>query len=249
MDPRVKPEDDKLRVSRIANIMLDSPRFEVMPHSMSASTALKPDHNSVPNFTFEEHWLAKGKSIIAGIDEAGRGPLAGPVVAAAVVLDGTNIPNGLDDSKRLSEPRREVLLHEILARAQVGWASVPAFEIDRLNIRQATLKAMRLAISRLPNPADVALIDGRDIPAGLPCDCEAIIGGDGRSLSIAAASIVAKVWRDRHMVDLAQQYPGYGWEKNAGYPTAVHKSGLENLGVTPHHRRSFKPVHNILYQE
>ena len=128
-------------------------------------------------------------------------------------------------------------------------AQATVAEIDEHNILRASHIAMVRAIAGLAHPADYALIDGNLVPRGLTISNETIIKGDGRSLSIAAASIIAKVWRDRHMVDLAQQYPGYGWEKNAGYPTAVHKTGLVNLGVTPHHRRSFKPVHNILYQE
>ena len=184
---------------------------------------------------------------VAGIDEVGRGPLAGPVTAAAVVLDPAAIPEGLNDSKRLTARRRDDLLALLLEHAEVslGWASVE--EIDRLNIRNASLLAMTRALAGLA-PVGHALIDGNALPERLPCPATAIVKGDGKSLSIAAASIAAKVGRDAHMVALSRQFPGYGWEKNAGYPTADHRQALLDIGVTPHHRRSFKPVHNILYQ-
>ena len=201
------------------------------------------------DYSFEEAAIARGYTYIAGVDEVGRGPLAGPVVAAAVVLDSANIPQGLNDSKKLTARKRDTLYDAIMAVADVSLAQATVEEIDTHNILRASHIAMERAVDGLKRPADYALIDGNMVPKGLRIPNETIIKGDGRSLSIAAASIIAKVWRDRHMVDLAQQYPGYGWEKNAGYPTAAHKSGLENLGVTPHHRRSFKPVHNILYQE
>ncbi len=187
--------------------------------------------------------------VVAGVDEVGRGPLAGPVTAAAVVLDPTHIPAGLNDSKALSAKRRDTLEAELRAMAEVslGWASVE--EIDEINIRNAALLAMTRAVDGLPRPPDHALIDGNAVPSNLPCPGTALIKGDARSLSIAAASIVAKVARDRLMVTLAQQFPGYGWEKNMGYPSPAHRAALQDLGVTPHHRRSFKPVHNILYQE
>ncbi|WP_394178876.1 ribonuclease HII [Yoonia maritima] len=202
-----------------------------------------------PDYTFEQAALDRGFTYIAGVDEVGRGPLAGPVVAAAVVLDANNIPDGLNDSKKLTAKKRDALYDAIMEQADVSLAQATVAEIDEHNILRASHIAMVRAIAGLRQPTDYALIDGNMVPRGLTISTETVVKGDGRSLSIAAASIVAKVWRDRHMVDLAQQYPGYGWEKNAGYPTAVHKSGLENLGVTPHHRRSFKPVHNILYQE
>ena len=185
---------------------------------------------------------------VAGIDEVGRGPLAGPVTAAAVVLDPAVIPEGLNDSKRLTPRRRSALLVLLLEHAEVslGWASVA--EIDRLNIRSASLLAMTRALAGLA-PVDHALIDGNALPEGLPCPATAIVKGDGKCLSIAAASIAAKVGRDAHMVALSRQFPGYGWDRNAGYPTADHRQALLDIGVTPHHRRSFKPVHNILYQD
>ena len=202
-----------------------------------------------PDFHAELAAMATGFARVAGVDEAGRGPLAGPVTAAAVVLDPADIPAGLNDSKRLTAHRREALYAEIMAKAEVSVAHASVAEIDELNILRAAHLAMERAVAGLGSPPDHVLIDGNMIPAGLSVPAAAIIGGDGRSLSIAAASIVAKTCRDRIMVDLAQQYPGYGWEKNAGYPSKSHKSALQNLGVTPHHRRSFRPVHNILYQE
>ncbi|SFR55317.1 RNase HII [Yoonia tamlensis] len=202
-----------------------------------------------PDYTFEQAARDSGFLAIAGVDEVGRGPLAGPVVAAAVILNPANIPAGLNDSKKLTAKKRDALYDAIMAAADVSLAQATVAEIDEHNILRASHIAMVRAIAGLARPADYALIDGNLVPRGLAIANETIVKGDGRSLSIAAASVIAKVWRDRHMVDLAQQYPGYGWEKNAGYPTAAHKSGLANLGVTPHHRRSFKPVHNILYQE
>ena len=186
---------------------------------------------------------------VAGVDEVGRGPLAGPVTAAAVVLDLAHVPEGLDDSKKLSARRRGALWDQILAHADVSVAHASVGESDRFNILRASHIAMVRAVAGLSAKADHALIDGNMIPRDLAISSETIIKGDARSLSIAAASIVAKVWRDRHMVALAQQHPHYGWEKNAGYPTALHILGLKQFGVTEHHRRSFKPIHNILYQE
>ncbi len=185
---------------------------------------------------------------IAGVDEAGRGPLAGPVVAAAVVLDPARIPDGLDDSKKLSSKKRAAVLVPLLETAQVGVGIASAEEIDRINILRASHLAMIRAVAELNEVPDVALIDGNLVPQNLGCRGVAMVKGDTRSLSIAAASIVAKERRDAIMVDLAQQHPGYGWDTNMGYPSKSHRLALEKLGVTPHHRRSFKPVHNILYQ-
>lgn len=192
--------------------------------------------------------MDRGQTPVAGVDEAGRGPLAGPVVAAAVILDPACIPGGLDDSKVLSAKRREVLCAALFEVAQVGVGIATVEEIDEINILRASHLAMCRAIEALPVPPAHVLIDGNLIPRGLLLSAEAIVKGDARSQSIAAASIVAKTRRDAIMVDLAQQHPGYGWERNAGYPSKSHKLALQNLGVTPHHRRSFKPVHNILYQ-
>ena len=201
---------------------------------------------NMPDFSEEMRLKAGGASVIAGVDEVGRGPLAGPVTAAAVVLDPAHIPNGLNDSKKLTANARERLFDELnrVSHVSIGHASVE--EIDQLNILRASHLAMRRAVEGLNPAPDMALIDGNMIPEALNCDAIALIKGDGRSLSIAAASIVAKVVRDRIMVDLAQQHPGYGWERNAGYPTKAHREALLSLGVTPHHRRSFKTVHNIL---
>lgn len=191
------------------------------------------------------HEMALGARV-AGVDEAGRGPLAGPVAAAAVVLDPERIPPGLSDSKVLSATRRAALFELIHAQAQVGlgWASVD--EIDTLNIRMASLLAMRRAVAALRIVPDAALIDGNVCPEDLPCRAVALVKGDAKSLSVAAASIIAKVARDRRMAELAQAHPGYGWEVNQGYPTAAHLAALQDMGVTPHHRRSFRPVYNIL---
>lgn len=175
------------------------------------------------------------------LDEAGRGPLAGPVVAAAVILDPENIPRGLDDSKRLTAERREVLYERICARAQVAVAMAPPWRIDRDNILRASLWALARAVRALPARPCLVFVDGRDrIDAG--CDCEAVIGGDGLVASIAAASIVAKVTRDRLMTCLGGAHPGYGFERHMGYSVPEHFAALERLGPTIHHRRSFAPV-------
>ncbi|MFC3085988.1 ribonuclease HII [Tabrizicola soli] len=200
-----------------------------------------------PSFLHETEILSRGIVRVVGVDEAGRGPLAGPVTAAAVRLDPARIPKGLDDSKVLPAARREALFVEIMELAEVSVAHATVEEIDQLNILRASHLAMERAVAALS--ADHALIDGNMIPRGLACAATAIVKGDALCLSIAAASIVAKVTRDRIMVDLAQQHPGYGWETNAGYPTPDHLTALLDLGVTPWHRRSFRPVHNILYQD
>lgn len=201
-----------------------------------------------PDYSFEQAAQARGYLRIAGLDEVGRGPLAGPVTAAAVVLDVHAIPEGLNDSKKLSLKRREALEQQILSSAQVAIAHASVEEIDSLNILRASHLAMERAVAALDPAPDYLLVDGNLIPKLLTQPAEAVVKGDGKSVSIAAASIVAKLARDRIMVDLAQQFPGYGWEKNAGYPSKQHRTALVELGVTPHHRRTFKPVHNILYQ-
>ena len=186
---------------------------------------------------------------MAGIDEAGRGPWAGPVVAAAVVLDAGSLPPDLrrriDDSKKLSPARRSGLFERLCECARMGVGGAGVDEIETLNILGATHLAMARAVEALGTPPDVALVDGNRAPK-LPCRVQCVVGGDGLSLSIAAASIVAKVTRDRIMADLAKMFPGYGWERNAGYGTAEHRSALERLGVTPHHRRGFRPIAHIL---
>ena len=204
---------------------------------------------SAPDYALEEAAFRAGARVVAGVDEVGRGPLAGPVTAAAVILEIGRIPEGINDSKKLSPKRREILAQEIMAGCDwaVGHASVE--EIDTLNILRASHLAMCRALAGLRQRPDLALIDGNMLPRDLPMPGQAVVKGDARSLSIAAASLVAKLLRDRIMVDLAQQHPGYGWEVNAGYPTKAHKQALLDLGVTPYHRRSFKPVHNILCKE
>ncbi len=202
-----------------------------------------------PDFELEQALMAEGHIRIAGVDEVGRGPLAGPVVAAAVILNAGDIPEGLNDSKKLTARRRAALESVLRERAEVAVAEASVAEIDAHNILRASHLAMERAVAALDPAPDFLLIDGNMIPRGLTIPSRAVVKGDARSVSIAAASVLAKNWRDRVMVDLAQQHPGYGWEANAGYPTKQHREALQNLGVTPHHRRSFKPVHNILYQE
>jgi ribonuclease HII len=180
---------------------------------------------------------------IVGVDEVGRGPLAGPVVTAAVILDPARPIVGLNDSKILSEQRRESLAEEIIEKAlawSIGRAEVE--EIDAINILQATMLAMRRAVASLSIRADYVLIDGNRIPPGLNCPAEAVVKGDSRVAVISAASILAKVTRDREMVALDLQYPGYGLAQHKGYPTRAHVIALTELGVTPIHRRSFRPV-------
>ncbi len=203
----------------------------------------------LPDFLHETDLLAQGYVRIAGVDEVGRGPLAGPVMACAVVLDPACIPNGLNDSKLLRANRRDVLACAICGVADVAIGMASVDEIDTLNILRASHLAMVRAIAGLSAPPDIALIDGNLLPRDLTCPGRAIIRGDARSLSIAAASIVAKTRRDALMMDLAQQFPGYGWDKNMGYPTKAHKQAILDIGITPHHRRSFKPIHNILCHE
>jgi ribonuclease HII len=183
---------------------------------------------------------------VAGIDEAGRGPLAGPVVAAAVVLDVRFVPDGLDDSKKVPAPLRAELHDVILATASVGIGVASVEEIDRLNILWATMLAMERALSALPVVPRHALVDGDRLPHGLGCPATAVIGGDALCASIAAASIVAKVHRDRMMAELALAHPHYGWERNVGYSTPDHFAALRRHGATVHHRRSFRPVAEVL---
>lgn len=191
---------------------------------------------------------------IAGVDEAGRGPWAGPVTVAAAMLTEASAARlhdaGVNDSKTLSRKARERCF-ELICEEQVQgqlWLAVETAEvaeIDQYNILHATMRAMRRAVAALPVPPDHVLIDGNRTP-DLDCSCEAVIGGDGKFLSIAAASIAAKVTRDRLMAELAIVHPGYGWERNAGYGTAEHRRGLETFGVTEHHRRSFAPIRKLL---
>jgi ribonuclease HII len=199
----------------------------------------------MPHYIFEARWLRTVSGPIAGVDEAGRGPLAGPVVAAAVILDRTRIPRGLDDSKQMTAESREEAFKRIMDCAVVGVGEASVDEIDMINIRQATHQAMARAIRALRVAAAFALVDGNDAPA-LPCRCDTIIDGDARSVSIAAASIIAKVTRDRMMAQLHQEHPHYGWITNKGYSTEEHLAALSRIGPCRHHRRSFAPVYNIL---
>jgi ribonuclease HII len=179
---------------------------------------------------------------IAGVDEAGRGPLAGPVVAAAVVLDPSNIPAGIADSKVLEAEVRRALYREILATSCVGIGIAGVERIDSENILNAALGAMAEAVAQLACKPRLVLVDGNKVPSGLACASRAIVKGDAKCLSIAAASIVAKVARDTIMIELAREYPAYGFERHKGYGTAQHHAAIDRHGVTPHHRRSFKTV-------
>ncbi|CAN0188290.1 unnamed protein product, partial [Chrysoparadoxa australica] len=181
----------------------------------------------------EEALWARGFTRVAGVDEVGRGPLAGPVVAAAVILTREAIPDGLNDSKKLSAKRRDHLEPLLRQSALIGLGVASVEEIDDINILQASLLAMRRAVADLSIEPDHLLIDGNRLPTGLPCPATPVVGGDGVSPSIAAASIVAKNWRDNVMKEAAARFPGYGWETNAGYPTKCHKSALRDLGVPP----------------
>jgi len=199
-----------------------------------------------PHFAFERERHALGERFVAGVDEVGRGPLAGPVGVAAVILS-QEAPPGIADSKTLDAARREALFPLILESAlSVSIAFASAEEIDRYNIRGATLRAMARAVAGLAIRPDFALIDGRDLPEALGCPGRAIIDGDALCLSIAAASIVAKVARDRLMARLDPHFPGYGFSRHAGYATAAHRAALERLGLTPIHRRSFRTSANAI---
>lgn len=209
----------------------------------------------MPTFRHERDVIKlKPGAIVAGIDEAGRGPLAGPVTAAAVILDQEKLPRrlrrSLDDSKQLTHEVREELFAELhtCGAAAIGCANASVEEIDRINILQATFLAMRRALEALNCAVDHALVDGNR-PPPLPCAVTTVIGGDGQSLSIAAASIVAKVTRDRLMLQLAAEFPAYCWHTNMGYGTPEHYAALTSYGVTRHHRRSFAPVRMILAPE
>jgi ribonuclease HII len=193
-----------------------------------------------PDFSFEQVAIAQGL-VPCGIDEAGRGPWAGPVVAAAVILDPHCIPSGLNDSKALTEARREALYAPIMAQSQVGIGIASAALIDEINILQATYRAMAEALAALADAATLALVDGNRAPP-LSIRTQTIIGGDGKSLSIAAASIIAKVTRDRMLHDMDKLYPVYGFGRHKGYGTAQHAQAIQDFGVCPEHRRSFKPV-------
>ena len=210
----------------------------------------------MPNFALEAAHGADQGRVVIGLDEAGRGPWAGPVHAAAVWLAPKRLTAefqaDLDDSKKLARERREAIFEEMQALAsaedpplRLGLGDASVEEIDRLNILQASLLAMTRAVAALGLQPDTALVDGTQAPK-LDCPVTTVIGGDRKCLTIAAASIAAKVTRDRLMARLAEDHPGYGWESNAGYGTAAHRDGLRRLGVTPHHRRSFRPIREAL---
>jgi ribonuclease HII len=199
------------------------------------------DSRLLPTFELEAAELQLHGGPVAGVDEAGRGPLAGPVVAAAVILDPKRIPDGINDSKVLDEETRETLYGRIKATSIVGVGIADVKRIDRDNILSATLWAMAQAIAQLSVTPKLAAIDGNRAPK-LNCPARTIVKGDARCLSIAAASIIAKVTRDRIMIQLATKLPGYGFERHKGYGTAEHQDAIKRLGVTPHHRRSFRAV-------
>jgi ribonuclease HII len=195
---------------------------------------------SAPDFTFESLAIAEGH-FPCGVDEAGRGPWAGPVVAAAVVLDPFNIPAGLNDSKKLTEAKREALFDPIMQSARVGVGIASAGLIDEINILQATYRAMQDAVAALGDRTNFALVDGNRAPP-FSIRVQTIIEGDGKCLSIAAASIIAKVTRDRIMQELCLQYPAYGFSQHKGYGTAYHMAALQRIGPCPAHRKTFKPI-------
>lgn len=211
-----------------------------MEFSLTAKLALElPAHFSLK---VEKTIAGIFEGRLAGIDEAGRGPWAGPVATAAVVLDYGNLPAGLNDSKQLSKARREALFDEICATSDVSISFASPQRIDRMNIRAATLWAMRRAVSQLRLSPSACLVDGRDVPAELGMPAQAVVKGDARILAIAAASIVAKVARDRLMAAVEDRYPGYGFASHKGYGTPTHAMALEKLGPCAIHRRSFRPV-------
>jgi ribonuclease HII len=198
-----------------------------------------------PDFKLESAALKAGANAVCGVDEAGRGPLAGPVVAAAVVLDPANIPPGLNDSKKLTETARENLFAHILATAEVGVGVADVARIDRDNILAATMWAMAEAVNDLATRPDLALVDGNRAPQ-LACECRTVVKGDATAVSIAAASIIAKVTRDRIMRRIDEAYPAYGFARHKGYGSPYHLDALARLGPCEHHRRSFAPVRESL---
>lgn len=198
--------------------------------------------NNLPNLNIENKYPNK---IIAGIDEAGRGPLAGPVIAGAVILGRGKIPEGINDSKKLSAKKREYLYEQIIQNHIIGIGIADICEIDQYNILEATKLAMTRAFFNLKTMPDITLIDGNMVPSLITGEKHAIIKGDSLSLSIAAASIIAKVTRDKIMQDFATKYPNYGWERNSGYGTKYHLDAMNKYGITEFHRKSFAPVKNI----
>ena len=206
---------------------------------------MAPGDSRTPHYRYERKALRNGAACVAGIDEAGRGPLAGPVVAAAVILDAKRLPRGVNDSKQLMPEQREELHAIIVERAEIGIGIVEVEEIDRINILNATFAAMVQAVNALMRPPALALIDGHIAPK-LACATQCIIEGDAKSMSIAAASIIAKVTRDRIMVALDGLFPQYGFASHKGYGTAFHHAALLEFGPCIHHRKSFAPVAQLL---
>ncbi len=204
------------------------------------------------DFNMENQALCKGHQVIAGVDEAGRGPWAGPVVAAAVVLDRDRLPadvrDAVNDSKRVKADERLQIMQAMTPYADIGVGIAEVAEIDTFNILQATLLAMSRAVNELPTPPDLCLVDGTHTPQE-QSHCQTVIRGDGLYVSIDADSIVAKVTRDGIMADLAEKFPEYGWDRNAGYGTKGHRSAMEQYGITPIHRHSYRPVLNILREQ
>ncbi len=203
------------------------------------SPTFDPKTHLMPDFKFETQAGAYQGRNICGVDEAGRGPLAGPVIAAAVILSPEHIPDGLNDSKALSHSARERLLNILVQKAKIGIGISEPGEIDRINILWASMTAMRRAVENIGISVDYALIDGNRVPPNMPCDAHAIVKGDAKSLSIAAASIVAKVTRDRIMTESDSRFPGYGWAGHKGYPTKAHRAAIETLGRSAAHRWTF----------
>lgn len=198
-----------------------------------------------PTFTHEQDFWSQGLLRVAGIDEAGRGPLAGPVVAAAVILDHEKYPSGLTDSKKLTAAKRDDLYDEIMSMAQVSVGVATHAQIDEMNIRQATFHAMREAALGLSVEANAYIVDGNALPQGLKKVAKAVVSGDALSLSVAAASIIAKVTRDRMMLDYAKSYPGYGFDDHMGYPTKSHVDAIRQYGPCPIHRMTFGPLKSL----
>lgn len=217
-----------------------------MPRPKQTDSLLPLDEDPSPTDFFERRARKRGAEWVAGVDEVGRGPLAGPVVVAAVMFDGRKFPKGLNDSKVLTRADREGLYEKIMERGIVSVAIASRERIDRMNILRASLWAMSQALRGLARTPQHVLVDGNMLPPWLPCPAEALIGGDGRSVSIAAASIVAKVTRDRLMGNLGQAFPGYGFEQHMGYSTPAHFAALQSHGPCVHHRRSFAPVRQQL---
>ncbi|WP_417694994.1 ribonuclease HII [Roseibium sp.] len=209
---------------------------------MKAPSLFDLHFDDSPNVALERQHAKQFAGLLAGVDEAGRGPWAGPVVTAAVILNYDALPDGLNDSKKLSEAKREGLYRQIMLSACVGIASASPDTIDEKNIRGATLDAMVRAVNALPQTPRRVIFDGRDVPPGLRQDGQHLIKGDGRCLAVAAASIIAKVTRDRMMVQLSAEYPEYGFAQHKGYGVAAHAAALTQHAPSRHHRQSFRPV-------